>query len=375
MGGRGLRSLWRILTRIVIPQILCAIAAAYQLFAIVATVVFKSQRHKSVPQQAPVSILKPVHGVEPAMRKAIASHAVLEGDYEFLCGLRSGDPAAGLLSEFTKAQVIQVHTRAANPKVGVLVDLARAAQNPILIVNDADIRVEPDYIARVTAPLNDPTTGLVTCLYRAEGATFPARFEGLGIATDFAPSTLVARLVGVDEFAMGSTMAFRRETLTRIGGFGMIAEYLADDYQLGQRVHSLGLKCVLSDVIVATHLGGTWRDIWLHQVRWSRTIRVSNFGGYLGLPVTFATVWSLAAAFAGFYEIAALTLGVRLLMALLAGWWVLGSRDTLRLWFLIPLRDLFGAAVWLTALFGNSVVWRGRRFWLDRRGRIQPPPG
>lgn len=356
-----------------IPQILCAIAAAYQLFAIVAIVVFKMGRRKTDGQPAPVSILKPVHGIDPAMREAIKSHAVLDGDYEFLCGVRNGDPAAGLLAEFPKAQVVPVHTRAPNPKVGVLVDLFRAARNPVLIVNDADIRVERDYIARVTAPLADPAAGLVTCLYRPEGSTFPARFEGLGIATDFAPSTLVARLVGVDEFAMGSTMAFRRETLTRIGGFMVIAEYLADDYQLGRRIHSLGYKCILSDVIVTTHLGGTWRDVWRHQVRWSRTIRVSNFGGYLGLPVTFATVWALAAAAVGHYEIAAFTLAARLLMATLAGGWVLGSRDTLRLWFLIPIRDLFGAAVWLAALFGNSVIWRDRRFWLDRQGRIQPP--
>ncbi len=214
----------------------------------------------------------------------------------------------------------------------------------------------------------------MTCLYRAEGSTLAARFEGLGIATDFAPSTLVARLVGVDEFAMGSTMAFRRETLTRIGGFTVIADYLADDYQLGQRIHNLGLKCVLSDVVVTTHLGGSWRDVWMHQVRWSRTIRVSNFAGYLGLPVTFASVWALAAAAVGSYEIAALAFGARMLMATLAGWWVVGSRDTLRLWFLIPIRDLFGAAVWFTALFGNTVVWRHRRFWLDRSGRIHPPP-
>ena len=163
-------------------------------------------------------------------------------------------------------------------------DLGQAARNPLLIVNDADIRVEPDYIARVTGPLADPKIGLVTCLYRAEGDTFAARFEGLGIATDFAPSTLVARMVGVDEFAMGSTMAFRRETLDRIGGFDAISTYLADDYQLGQRIHSLGLKCMLSDVIVTTHLGGGWRDVWLHQVRRARTIREPNFSGYVGCP-------------------------------------------------------------------------------------------
>ena len=120
-----------------------------------------------------------------------------------------------------------------NGKVGVLMDLVRAARHSILVVNDADIRVEPDYLASVTAPLADPGVGLVTCLYRPEGSTFAARFEGLGVSTDFAPSTLVARLVGVDEFAMGSTLAFRRADLERIGGFEAIAEYLADDYQLG----------------------------------------------------------------------------------------------------------------------------------------------
>jgi ceramide glucosyltransferase len=308
------------------------------------------------------------------MREAIASHVSLEGDYEFLCGVGNGDPARSLLAEFPKAQVVDVHTRAANPKVGILVDLARAARNPILIVNDADIRVEPDYIARVTAPLGDPKTGLVTCLYRAEGSTFPAKFEGLGIATDFAPSALVARLVGVDEFAMGSTMAFRRETLTRIGGFPVIADYLADDYQLAQRIHDLGMKCVLSNVVVTTHLGGTWREVWTHQVRWSRTIRMSNFGGYLGLPLTFASVWALFAAAAGLYKLAIFTLGVRMLMATVSGWWVVGSLDAVLLWPLIPIRDLFGAAVWIAALFGNTVMWRRRRFFLDRRGRIQPPP-
>jgi ceramide glucosyltransferase len=254
--------------------------------------------------------------------------------------------------------------------VGALIDLAREARHALLVVNDADIRVEPDYLLRVTAPLANPEVGLVTCLYRAEGSTFPARFEGLGIATDFAPSTLVARMVGVNNFAMGSTMAFRRLDLERIGGFEAIADYLADDFQLGRRISSLGLRCVLSDVIVTTHMGGEWRDVWLHQVRWSRTIRVSNFWGYLGLPVTFATVWALLAALSGHEILAGATLAARMLMATTAGWSVLRSRDTLSLWLLIPFRDLFGFAVWIAGLFGDSVVWRGTRLRLDREGRI-----
>jgi len=253
----------------------------------------------------------------------------------------------------------------------VLIDLAAAAKHPILVVNDADIRVEPDYLARVTAPLADPRVGLVTCLYRPLGDTFPARFEGLGVATDFAPSALVARLVGVDEFAMGSTLAFRRADLERIGGFAAVADYLADDYQLGHRIHALGLKCVLSDVVVETHLGGAWPQVWAHQVRWARTIRVSRFGGYLGLPITNATLWAVVCAVGGRFDLAAGLLGLRLVMAFAAGWRVLRSRDVLFLWWLVPVRDLFGFAVWVAGLFGHSVTWRGQRLVLDREGRIQ----
>ena len=227
----------------------------------------------------------------------------------------------------------------------------------------------PDYLARVTAPLDDPKVGLVTCLYRAVGDTFAARFEALGVATDFAPSALVARMVGVDEFAMGSTLAFRRADLEKIGGFESFAAYLADDYQLGHRLHALGLKCVLSDVVVETHLGGTWCDVWRHQVRWARTIRVSKFWGYLGLPITYATLWAVVAAALGMWKIAIAILLIRMLMAIEAGWFKMRSPDVLRLVYLIPLRDLFGVAVWVAGLFGNTVVWRGRKLHLDREGR------
>lgn len=305
------------------------------------------------------------------MREAIASHAALEGNYEFLCGVRDGDPALSLLARFAKARAVPVRTEAPNGKVGALIDLANEARHALLVVNDADIRVESDYLLRVTAPLMNQDVGVVTCLYRAEGSTFPARFEGLGIATDFAPSTLVARLVGVDNFAMGSTMAFRRLDLERIGGFEAIADYLADDYQLGRRIAALGLRCQLSDVIVTTHLAGDWKDVWLHQLRWARTIRVSNFWGYLGLPVTFATLWAVLAWFAGLETWAWVTLGSRMLMAVTAGWSVLRAQDTLSLWFLIPARDLFGVGVWVAGLFGDSVVWRGRTLRLDKEGRIR----
>src|SRR5580700_9986029 len=369
---------------------MAAIAAAYQVVAMIACLRRRNQKPEVRSQNQDVSILKPLGGgLHEGLREAIASHAALQGEYELLCGVSSlDDPAVAMIREFSRElsniRVIECRTQTPNGKVGVLMDLAAEARYPILIVNDADIRVGPGYLSQVTAPLKDPRVGLVTCLYRVTpdhmtGATFAARFEGLGVSTDFAPSALVARMVGVDEFAMGSTMAFRRADLERITsetasstlrGFAAIGDYLADDYQLGHRIHALGLKCVLSDVIVETRLSGGWPGIWQHQLRWARTIRVSKFGGYLGIPITNATLWAVIATAAGEWRIALALIAARLLMAIESGWFVMRSRDVLRLWWAIPLRDLFAAAVWCAGLFGNSVIWRGRRLKLDRDGRI-----
>jgi ceramide glucosyltransferase len=352
---------------VIVLWIVCGIAAIYQVLAGVACLVQLLRKPERGEQPGPVSILKPVRGGDAALRKAIDSHLALQGEYELLCGVRAEDPAVALLRG---ARVVECTTTAANGKVGSLIDLARAARHSILIANDADIRVEPDYLRRVTAPLKNPAVGLVTCLYRGEGDTLAARFEGLGVATEFAPSVLVGRMMGGQEFAGGSTLAFRRADLERIGGFEAIASYLADDYQLGRRIRKLGLRCELSDVVVTTRLGGGWSDVWKHQVRWARTIRVSNLVGYLSLPVTFATFWALVAGAAGSWRVALGLLVIRMVVAIEAGWFVIRSSDVLRLWFLIPIRDLFGVAVWIAGLVGSAVEWSGQTLRLDSEGRI-----
>jgi ceramide glucosyltransferase len=356
---------------VVILEIIAAVAGAYQLFTLVACLAFRMVPGTRGQAPAGISILKPVYGTDSALRAAIESHTRLEGEYELLCGVREGDPAVAVIAEFPRARLVPCTTVTPNRKVGSLIDLARAARYPILVVNDADIRVDPDYLARVTEPLSDPSVGLVTCMFRPEGDTPAARFEALGVATDLVPSMIVARALGVKDFASGATMAFRRADLDRIGGFEAIADYLADDYQLGHRIHSLGLKCVLSHAIVSTHLGGGWSDIWSHQVRWARTVRVSKFWGYVGLPLAFATVWALALAIAGHWGWALALLATRMAMATAGGWVLLRSPDVLRMWVLIPFRDLLTAAAWLAGLFGKSVLWRGHRLQLDRDGRIQ----
>jgi ceramide glucosyltransferase len=256
-------------------------------------------------------------------------------------------------------------------KVGSLIDLAREARHPILIVNDSDISVPPGYIGHVTAPLSEPGIGLVTCLYRAEAHDWPSRFEALAIATDFAPSTLVAQLFGVSDFGLGSTLAFRRTDLDRIGGFRAIADYIADDYQLGHKIHALGLRNIISEVVVSTRLSsGSWLGAWRHQVRWARTIRLSKGAGYAGLPITYASLWAAIAALMGLWWIALPLLAIRLAMALVCGGLLLGSADVWKYCYAIPLRDLCGVAVWAAGLVGDAVLWRDQRLKLDAEGKI-----
>jgi ceramide glucosyltransferase len=360
---------------------ICAVAGVYQAIALAAALSRLSAGRKPARPSfhPPVSILKPVRGAEPSFYDAVRSNAAQDyPDFEMLFGsLDAGDPAAAvvrrLAREFPARGIhwIEAATAAPNAKVGVLADLAKRAHAPVLVVSDSDILVPPDYLRRVIAPLADPSIGLVTCAYRARAQGSAARFEALGVATDFGPSTMVAPFVGVDEFGLGSTLAFRASDLERAGGFAAIADYLADDYRLGRAIHALGLRAVLSEVIVETHLDArSLGDVWRHQLRWARTIRVSRPGGYIGIPITQASLWAVLAFATGHWVAGAVLLALRLAMAATAGYGVLRSTDALKLLWLVPLRDLFAAAVWCAGLFGNKVVWGDRELTLDRKGRI-----
>lgn len=379
MGRRVLGSLWRSAAgNVTVAIIVIAIAAGlYQLLAIIALLCHRPQSLTPNPQSA-VSILKPVYGKDEGFYQAILTHARQQyPEFEILFGIRSADDPARtdverLIAQFPALSIrlVLCTTSAPNMKVGSLIDLAREARHPILIVNDSDISVPPGYIGDVTGPLADHGIGLVTCLYRAETHNWPSRLEALAIATDFAPSTLVARLFGVSDFALGSTMAFRRADLDRIGGFQAVAEYIGDDYQLGHRLHALGLRNVVSHVVVSTRLAsGSWLGAWRHQVRWSKTIRLSEGAGYLGLPITYASLWALIAALFGMWWIALPLLAIRLAMAILSGR-SLGTSDIWRFCYAIPVRDLCGVAVWAAGLFGHTVVWRDQKLRLDGEGKI-----
>jgi ceramide glucosyltransferase len=327
-----------------------------------------------------ISILKAVHGRDPGFYESIRSHA--QQDYpkfEMLFGVHSWDDPAvpdieRLAREFPSVP-IQLHvvaTSAPNAKVGTLAGLAPHARHPLLLINDSDIRVPRGYLKTVAAPFAKAQVGLVSCFYRAVGESRAARWEALGIATEFVPSVMVARLLGAAEFALGSTMVLRAGTLQEIGGFESLAGYLADDYQLGYRVSRRGYKIHFAPLVVETNLGaGSWADVWRHQLRWSRTVRASRPGGYVGYAVTHATFWSIVAFGAGQWRAGALALGLRMAAGIWIGGVILEDPNTARAWWLIPLRDLLGFAVWLAGLFGDTVDWRGQKLRLRPDGRIQ----
>ena len=330
----------------------------------------------------PVSFLKPLKGIDPHIWEAFCSHCELDfPDYELIFGVSDPqDPAIPFVHRLQKQYpqrrielVICPLDFGTNRKLSTLAQMLPAARHDVLVVNDSDIRVAPDYLQRVTAPLTDPKVGMVTCLYRGiAGETVGSRMEALGISTDFVPGVLSARIVerGL-HFGLGSTLAFRRDDLRATGGFESMLDYLADDYELGRRIAALGKRIELSAVVVDTFLPAySLRQFFDHQLRWARSVRGARSGGYLGLVLTYGIPWALAALVASrgdlrVWWLLATTAVARLAVGSMSSLLVLGDGLTTRDFFLWPLRDLIAPVVWVLGLFGNRIVWRGEVFYLD----------
>jgi ceramide glucosyltransferase len=341
----------------------------------------RSVEGRSAPFLPPVSILKPLKGVDPEIYQSFRSHCLQDyPEYEIIFGVSDpNDPAIEsvekLQAEFPGRRIHLVHCPkilGANVKVSNLAQMLVEARYDHLIVNDSDIRVQAGYLRGVVAPLADSRAGMVTCLYRGvAAATLGSRLEELGISTDFCPGVLVARQVesGI-RFGLGSTLAFRRAELEKIGGFLSFVDYLADDYELGKRIAGLGLAVELSDVVVETYLPAyTIRGFFSHQLRWARGVRDARTRGYLGLVFTFGLMWSLLAVIASRAAMWAwialgITLVLRFAVAMVVGGSVLEDRKGVKSLWLVPLRDLTAAAIWIASLGGHTVTWRGDRFRL-----------
>jgi ceramide glucosyltransferase len=335
----------------------------------------------------PVSILKSLKGIDPQMHESLRSHCVQTyPEYEILFGVSDlNDPAVaiveGLRHEFPDRKIRLVHCEknlGANRKVSNLAQMARAANYDLLLINDSDIRVDADYLTTVIRELQQPNVGMVTCLYRGiSGPTVASRFESLGIGTDFAAGVLVAReLERGLRFGLGSTMALRKSDLRAIGGFEAIADYLADDYELGKRIANRNLKVTLSKHIVDSFLPEyDFSQFFSHQLRWARTIRASRPAGYAGLLMTFTLPWALvnlAAARGASWAIGLLSVALlaRASMALAVGKLALNDQQVLRSMWLLPLRDVLAIVVWVVGLAGRKIAWRGESFQVNK-GKLE----
>ena len=329
----------------------------------------------------PISILKPLKGTDPEIYESFRSYCLQDyPEYEIIFGVSDPKDAGiesvkALQREFPDRRIqllVSPKILGANVKVSNLAQMMTEARYRHLIVNDSDIRVAPDYLRRVTAPLADSRVGMVTCLYRGvSAATLGSRLEALGISTDFCAGVLAARqLEGGIHFGLGSTLAFRRAELEKIGSFNSILDYLADDYELGKRIADLGFSVSLSDVVVETYLPAySLRDFFAHQLRWARGVRDARAGGYFGLAFTFGILWALLAVAASggalwSWGTLASTLFLRFVLALVMGWKVLRDPQVFRYAWMIPLRDLVAVVVWIVSLGGHTVTWRGDRFKL-----------
>ena len=357
---------------------------AYYLFAIVAARIYIVARRALLPAFAPgVSILKSLKGLDPGMLDAFRSHCrqTYTGGYEMLFGVSSlDDPAVPavqqLQSEFPDRTIHLIECPArlgTNGKVSTLAQLVPQARCEYLLVNDSDITVSPRYLERVVAhfaPGAPQPVGLVTALYRGRAhETLGSSVESLGIATDFMPSVLVARLIeGGLRYGLGSTLAVSRDALEKIGGFEALVDHLADDYELGERIFKAGYRVALSAEVVETSVPGyTWRGFCDHQLRWLRTVRDARPGGYAGLLFTHGFTLAVVNLIASGISplslwLLALCFFLRIALAMTVGAEVLGDHQVLPRLLLLPLRDLAATGLWIAGFAGNTIVWRGERF-------------
>lgn len=334
----------------------------------------------------PVSILKAVKGLDAQAYENFASFCDQDyPEFEVLFGVADADdPVIPVIAQLRRAfpqrhiRHVVVPVCGANRKASILHHLATLARYDVLVASDSDMRVTPDYLRHVVAPLADPRIGLVTCPYRGtQPVTFTARLEALYMSVCFLPSMIVGRLFLGMRFALGSSVAVRRGDLDRIGGFAAVADYLADDYQIGERIAAAGLRVHLSTCVLASVLGATnFSDQWAREVRWARCIRISRPIEYPGLLLTFSTpLAALLLLLMGFAPLAWLVLAISVVLRWLVAWLVagcVGDRPVRRWLIWLPIRDMLSALVWVFGAVGHRICWRGERYILQSDGRLRP---
>jgi len=337
-----------------------------------------------------ITLLKPLKGCDATTVESLQSwfNQNYAGQIQILFGVAdASDPVCKIVRELIEKNpgrdaqlVVCAESLGANGKVSTLVQLERLAKHELILVSDADVRVPADFLANIVAPLRDSKTGLVNCFYRlANPATTAMRCEAVAINADFWSQVLQSASLKPPDFALGAAMLTRRKLLEEIGGFAAWVNCLADDYQLGHRIAQRGHRIALCPVVVECwDAPMNWCDVWKHQLRWARTIRVCRPLPYFFSILSNATLWPLLWLIASLVWsktlcaplIAVVCLLIRMVLAQNLQRRFMQSRDNIASPWLVPVKDLQQAAIWMSAFLGNTVEWRGQKIRLRRDGTL-----
>ena len=334
----------------------------------------------------PVSVIKPVCGLEPLLEQNLES--LFQQDYptfELIFGARTADDPAIAVVNQLRRRYPEVKARCVfsgdpiwpNPRVYSEHKMIAAAEYDYLVIGDSDVRVPRDYLRNIVAPLRDPEVGLVTCIYRGKpsGGAW-SRLEAAGFSVELTSGVLVADLLEGMKFALGPTTATRKDVLAHIGGIRVLADYHSDDYEIGRQIDAAGYRVVLSHVVI-DHITLN-RAMISRQIRWMRSTRFSRPAGHIGSGLTFATPFALlgfiVAAAWGYWTLALTLLawGIvnRWVQALVVGWGVVRDPEIRRYLWYYPIRDLLGFFFWMASFTGRNFTWRGEPYRFGPGGRV-----
>ena len=351
---------------------------------------FRADSKKLLHSPAPdaslpaVSVIKPVHGLEPQLRENIESFFRQDyPQYEILFGADTADDAALEVVREVSARYPQVPSRIIvhgespwpNPQTYSLHCLSKQVKHDVIVATDSDVEVAPNYLREVITPLLKPGVAMTTCLYRGKNVgDFWSNQTAMLMSVEEPAGVLVANLLEGMKFGLGPTIALRREVLEQVGGYEKFYDYSANDFILGNLISKAGYQVVLSSHVIDHIVNqSTFRKMWQNQLRWRVTERYCRPKGYVGMGLIFAVPFGIlglvAGGLLGNWMLGLVLLGWailnRLIEAFAVGWIVLRDKPLLRKLWLYPTRDLLGFIVWCVSFSGTKIAWRSSKFELQ----------
>jgi ceramide glucosyltransferase len=349
----------------------------------------KKTYQKYADHLPPVSVLKPVHGNESRLKENIESFFRQDyPHYEILFAADEPDDAAIAVIQEISARYPNVPSRILvtgqppwpNAPNYCFHRLSEIATHEILVTSDSDVEVSPDYLRDVVPPLLDPQVGAVTCLFRGKSAGgIWADLDAIGQSVEFTAGVLIANLLEGTKFGLGPTIALRKDSIGRIGGYAAVRQYLSNDFVVGNFIYKAGFRVVLSGHVV-DHVSPkmNFKRMWERQLRWAMGTRYSRPKGHLGSGLTFAVPYGILGLIAGALLGHPLLGGALLAAALLnrmaqcwiVGWWAARDPIARPATALYPLRDLHGFIVWCASYMGKRSLWRDNNYVLLKGGKL-----